>query len=179
MKKYIFLFFLFLGFVAQAQYGNMNRRQRQRHIPQNQQNQQKAPEPNFNVKEYLGLVIYDIKKTAKKSSIKLSSKVGKEFSSILTDYNKNIKDISRINSFVLSNAKQMIESFQKKALKTRDFSNQSKVVKQMIESLKGISETLKVEDKKLDKTIRNLLSNKQYKKWIKYNKKLNKTFTLE
>ena len=31
----------------------------------------------------------------------------------------------------------------------------------------------------LDKKLKNLLSGKQYKKWIKYNKRLNKTFPVE
>ncbi len=177
MKKYIFLFFIFIGFVAQAQYGNMNRRQRQRDYTQ--QTQQKTFEPNFKIKKHLGIVVYDIKKAAKKSSIKLSSKIGKEFSNVLTTYNKNIKGITRINSFLLNSTKEMVESFQKKAVKTGDYSDQPKVQKKMNENLKALSETLEKEDKKLDKTMKEILSGKQYKKWIKYNKKLYKIFPEE
>ena len=64
-------------------------------------------------------------------------------------------------------------------MKTGDFSNQPKVIKTMNENLKPISETLKKEDLIFDKKIKNLLSEKQYKKWIKYNKKLNKVFSKE
>lgn len=177
MKKYIFLFFIFIGFVAQAQYGNMNRRQRQRDYTQ--QNQPQNNQPTFNAKKYLGIVVYDIKKAAKKSSIKLSSKEGKIFSKTLTAYNKNIKDITRINSFLISSTKEMIENFQKKAMKSGDYSNQPKVLKKMKENFKSLSETLEKEDKKLDSTLKETLSKKQYKKWIKYNKKLNKVFLSE
>lgn len=147
---------------------------RQRQLPQTQQRQ--APKPNFEVEKYLGIVIYDIKKAAKKSSIRLTSNEGKAFSNALTKYNKDIKDIKRINSFLLRSTKEMVENFQKKAMKTGDFSNQPKMVKKLNENLKPISETLKKEDKELDKVIKKLLSEKQYKKWIKYNKKLNKFF---
>jgi hypothetical protein len=161
MKKIILLLILSCAFNAQAQYGNRNfRNQRQSQMPQPQQ---EAPEPNFNINRYIGIVIYDIEKTAKKSSVKLSSKEGKEFSKVLTKYNKDIKDITRINTFLLRSTKEMI-------------SNQPKVQKKMEENLKPILETLKVEDLKLNKTMKTLLSEKQHKKWIKYNKKIFKTF---
>jgi hypothetical protein len=174
MKKIIFLLILGFAFTAQAQYGNRNnQRQRQRSAPRVQQ---KAPEPKFEVERYLGIVIYDIKKAAKKSSIKLSSKEGKEFSKVVTKYNQTIKDFTRINSFLLRSTKEMVENFQKRAIKSRDFSKQPEVKKKMNENLKPISDILKEKDTKLDTTMKGLLSKKQYKKWIKYNKKLNKNF---
>jgi len=177
MKKIILLLILGCAFTAQAQYGNRNGgSQRQSQMGQTQQ---KAPEPNFNVERYIGIVNYDIKKTAKKSSIKLSSKEGKEFSKVLTKYNKDIKDITRINSFLLRSTKDMIDNFQKSSRETGDFSNQKKVQIKMGENLKPIFETLKVEDLKLDATMKELLNEKQYKKWIKYNRKIYKVFPKE
>ena len=174
MKKIFLLLILGCAFTAEAQYGNGNgnngQRQNMRRT-QMMQMQQEAPKPNFDVKNYLGIVTYDIKKAAKKSSIKLSSTEGKQFSTILTKYNKEIKDITRINSFLLKSTKEMVENFQKKAMKTRDFSKQPKIQKTMNETLKPISKILKEEDLKLDTTIKALLSKKQYKKWIKYNNK--------
>ena len=177
MKKIILLLILGCSFTIQAQYGNRNSRsQRQSQIPQPEQ---KAPEPDFNIERYIGIVIYDIEKTAKKSSIKLSSKEGKVFSKVLTKYNKDIKGITRINSFLLKSTKDMIDNFQKSSMKSGDFSNQAKVQKKMGENLKPILETLKAEDLKLSATIKKLLSEKQHKKWIKYNKKIYKIFPKE
>ncbi|MCL7752556.1 hypothetical protein [Polaribacter sp. Z022] len=177
MKKIILLIILFCAFSAQAQYGYGNgRNQRQRQMPQTQP---KAQDPDFPIEKYLGIVKYDIKKAAKKSSIKLSSKEGKEFSKILTTYNKDIKDITRINSFLIKSTKQMVDNFQKSAMASGDFSNQAKIRKKMIENLLPLSTILKEEDTKLDKSIKGLLSEKQYKKWIKYNKKLYKVFPKE
>ena len=140
------------------------------------QTPEKAPEPKFDVEQYLGIVVYDIEKTANKISIELTSDEGKSFLDVLTNYNNKISQIKRINSFTLNNSKELVENFQKNAIKTRDFSNQVEVQKKLAADLKPISETLKTEDQKLDAYIKKLLSEKQYQKWIKFNKKLNKSF---
>jgi len=171
MKKNIFLLIVFSSFLCHSQFGGRNQSQRQMtQIPQ------EAPEPNFNIDKYLGIVIYDIKRAAKKSGIKLSSERGKKFSTILTSYNKEVKDIRRINSFTLKSTKEMVDSFQKIATSTGDFSNQAKIQKTMGENLKPIYETLKDEDRKLDESVKEILSEKQYNKWIKYNRKIYKVF---
>lgn len=170
------LFILFIVLFTTISHAQMRNGMRQRQM--NQTSQQPA-EPDFKVEKYIGIVIYDIKKSAKKSGVKMSSATGKTFSKTLTEYNKRISDIKRINSFVLRSTKDMVDNFQKTSMKTGDFSNQPKVVKKMNENLKPLIETLKKEDLLFDKKIKNLLSEKQYKKWIKYNKKLNKVFSKE
>jgi|SaaInlV_120m_DNA_3_1039746.scaffolds.fasta_scaffold20906_2 hypothetical protein len=175
MKK-IFLFFILISALnVEAQYmngrGNSQRQQRQRQMTQAPQ---KAPEPNFKVEEYIGLVFYDLKKTLKKTSVKKSTEKGRAFSKLLTSYNKSIRDMARINSFLLKNTKIMVEGFQKRSMKNGDFSEQPKVLKKLNENLKPISNFLKDEDLKLNTKLKVLLSIKQYKNWIKYNKKLNK-----
>lgn len=174
MKKYLLILTLLTSFLAHSQLN----RGGMRNSRQNQMNQtpRKAPEPNFQVEKYLGIVIYDIEKAAKKSSIKLSSEEGKKFKTLLTKYNKEIKDIRRINSFTLRSTKEMMENFQKNAQKNGDFSDRTKVQKKMIENLTPISETLRTKDRALDKSIKEILSEKQYKKWIKYNRKMYKVF---
>jgi len=174
MKKLILLLIVLFTTISQAQMRNSMQRQRQ----MNQQTQE-APKPDFKIEKYVGIVNYDIKKAAKKSKVKLSSDTGKKFSKAITEYNKKIRDIKRINSFVLRSTKDMVDNFQKNSMKTGDFSNQEKVVKKMNENLKPISETLKKEDIAFDKKMKSLLSEKQYKKWIKYNKKLYKYFPKE
>ena len=177
MKKIFLVLILGYAFTAQAQYGYGNSQSRRQN--QMMQTEQKAPEPNFDVERYIGIVNYDIEKAAKKSSIKLTSKEGQEFSRVLTKYNKDIKDITRINTFVLRSTKDMVENYQKTVMKTGDNSSQKKVMTTMSENLKPISEILKKEDRELDKTIKALLSEKQYKKWIKYNRKIYKVFPKE
>lgn len=177
MKKLILLLTLitFGNLKAQMMNGGMqNQRQRQM-----MQTPEKAPEPKFDVELYLGIVVYDLEKTANKISVKLTSDEGITFSDILTNYNNKIKQIKRINSFTLNSSKELVENFQKNAIKNRDFSNQVEVQKKLAADLKPISETLKNEDQKLDADIKKMLSEKQYEKWIKFNKKLNKSFSEE
>ena len=87
--------------------------------------------------------------------------------------------MTRINSFLLRSTKEMVENFQKISMKSGDFSQQPEVLKKMNQNLEPLSNTLKEEDKKLDATIKTILSEKQYKNWIKYNKKLNKIFATD
>ena len=177
MKKIIVLFIALISYSSHSQYGGRNQGNRQNQRQQQMtQTPRNPPKFNYEIEKYLGIVIYDIKKAAKKSNIKLTSKEGEKFSKTLTKYNKDIKDIRRINSFTLKSNKEMVENFQRNAQKTRDASGQKQIQKTMAESLKPISDTLKTEDLKLDKTMKELLSDKQYKKWIKYNRKLYKFF---
>ena len=172
MKNIIYLFVILFALNIQAQLGNRGGLRGNRNpIPQ-QQTTPKAPE--FEVEKYVGFIEYDIEKAAKKTGINLTSNKGKKFASLLGRYNRDTRDINRINSFTLRNTKEMVESFQQKAIETGDLSNQQKVQKTMVENLKPIVETIKDEDNKLDIKIKPLLSEKQYKKWVKYNKKFNK-----
>ena len=70
----------------------------------------------------------------------------------------------------------MVENFQKNAQKSGDFSERANIQKKMTENLKPISETLRIYDRELDTTMQEILSEKQYKKWIKYNRKNYKVF---
>ena len=176
MKKYVLLIFAFTSLIAHSQYNNGMGNQRQRQM---NQTPRKAPDPKFEVEKYLGILIYDIEKYAKKSSIKLSSEEGKKFSEVLTKFNKKLKDFRRINSFTLDSTREMVENFQKNAQKSRDFSERANIQKVMAENLKPISETLRVYDKELDTTMKQILSEKQYKKWIKYNRKNYKVFPID
>jgi hypothetical protein len=171
MKKIISLFAFLFALTLQAQFGNGGLRGNRNPIPQTQTTP-KAPE--FDVERYVGIVDYDFEKAAKKVGINLSSKEGKKFSTLLRIYNRDTNQIKRINGFTLRSTKDMVENFQQKAIETGDLSNQKKIQKTMVENLKPIVEAIKVEDKKLDDEIFVLLTEKKYKKWIKYNKKINK-----
>lgn len=172
MKKIIYLFVLLFALNMQAQFGNRGGLRSNRNQLPETQTKPKAPE--FEIEKYVGFVEYDIEKAAKKTNVDLVSDKGKKFASLLGKYNRNTRDINRINSFTLRSTKEMVENFQQKALDTRDYSNLQVMQKKMIENLKPIVETIKEEDKNLDDKVFVLLSSKQYKKWINYNKKRKK-----
>jgi hypothetical protein len=180
MKKIIVLFIALISYSTYSQFGNRNQgnsqNMRQRQMTQTPT---QAPKFKYEVEKYLGIVVYDIEKAAKKSKIKLTSDTGREFSTTITAYNKEIKDLRRINSFTLRSTREMVENFQRNAQKTGDASGQKKIQETMTENLKPISEILKTKDLELDKKMKTLLSEKQYEKWIKYNRKLYKVFPKE
>lgn len=163
MKHLVFYIVFLIGFTIHAQNTSLS-------DSRSIFNQANNEEPEFNIHEYVGIFDYNIKKSAKKSSIKLSTKAGIQFSTFLKNHNKKTKDIARINSFILKSTKDMVENFQKNVLKTGDFSNQEKVAKELQTNMKPIYLLLKNENDSLNKKMKNLLSEKQLKKWSKYNK---------
>jgi hypothetical protein len=180
MKKVILLFIILVSHSTYSQFGNRNQGNRQ-NMRQRQMTEtpRQAPEFKYEVEKYLGIVVYDIEQAAKKSKIKLTSDTGKTFSTTLTAYNRDIKDLRRINSFTLRSTREMVENFQRNAQKTGDASDQKKVQETMAENLKPISNVLKIKDLELDKKMKTILSDKQYEKWVKYNRKLYKAFPTE
>lgn len=176
MKHITLIVFLLISTIGYSQFGNRNfGSQRQRQMMD--QSQRPAPEINYEVEKYLGIVIYDdIEKAAKKSSVKLSSDTGKAFEKEIKAYNKKVSELRRINSFTLKSVKEMVENFQREARKTGDLSGKKEVQETMSKELKPIADALKAEDLVFDKKMRALLSEKQYKKWTKYNRGLYKVF---
>lgn len=172
MKKIIYLFVILFALNTQAQFGNRGGLRGNRNQLPEPQTKPKVPE--FDIGKYAGFIEYDIEKAAKKTGIDLTSKKGKKFASLLGRYNRDTRDIKRINSFTLKSTKDLVESTQQKALDTRDYSGLQTMQKILVENIKPIIKTVKEEDKKLNTKLETLLSSKQYKKWVKYNKKFNK-----
>lgn len=169
MKGNFFLLIIIISINISAQVGG--RRSVNNQIPQ-AQTTPKAPE--FKVKRYVGIVKYDVEKIIKKLTIKKGSKQWREFEDGLNIYNRNIYQIETINNFTLGNTKELFEKFQQKVIETGDLSDQQKVQQKLAENLKPVIDAITIEDKKLNDKIIKILSEKQYRKWVRYNKKLYK-----
>ena len=59
-------------------------------------------------------------------------------------------------------------------MKNRDFSALRKANKEVTESFKPIIKVIDDKEKKLDITLKEILSEKQYKKWVKFKENLKK-----
>lgn len=66
----------------------------------------------------------------------------------------------------------MVENFQKNVLKTGNLSNLQKIAKELKENTLPIYKLLKQENDLLNNKMNEFLSEKQLKKWKKYNKNL-------
>lgn len=170
MKKYIFLILtLFIFTTIDAQFGQRRNRSS---IPQT--NNQKPKIPDFNAEKAVGLVIYDVEKTIKKIGLKKSSEKGKKVTSLFNTLNKEMKQISRINSFTFSEAKRKMKFAQQKAQDSGDYSTLKTVYTEVGKSFEPILATLKEKEAAFDKSLKPILSEKQFKKWEKYRLKAKK-----
>ena len=120
MIKHIFFIFLFFStFFAEAQYNSQfNRRQNMR--SRQPMATQKPRAPKINVEKAVGLIFYNIEKVSKKIGIKETSDTYLKVFSILNSYNKELKQIKRINTFLFSEGKLKMEAAQKEAIENRD-----------------------------------------------------------
>lgn len=176
MKAVIFSLLFFVSISSFAQFmnprGGMNQRGRMGQ-PQMRNPQPQKP-PAFDGKKAIGIVNYDPEKTAKKISLKKSGKKFDSFKKIIVKFNKEINDVARINSFTFSEAKVKIESAQKLASESRDYSVLQNTYKEVSDLFKPIVNEVNRKEEELDNSLKPLLSEKQFKKWKKYKQKRKK-----
>ena len=168
MIKHIFFIFLFFStFFAEAQYNSQfNRRQNMR--SRQPMATQKPRAPKINVEKAVGLIFYNIEKVSKKIGIKETSDTYLKVVSILNSYNKELKQIKRINTFLFSEGRAKMEAAQKEAIKSRDATAFRIANKEVAESFKPIIGIIEKKDKELNLSLEKILSSKQLKKWKKY-----------
>ena len=171
IKHILFIFLFFSTFFAEAQYNSQfNRRQGMR--SGQPMATQKPRAPKINVEKAVGLIFYNIEKVSKKIGIKETSDTYLKVFSILNSYNKELKQIKRINTFLFSEGKSKMEAAQKETIKSRDYSALQKANKEVTESFKPIIKVIEDKEKKLDLDLKEFLSEKQQKKWVKYKENL-------
>ena len=173
IKQVLFIFLFFSVFYAEAQYNSQfNRRQSMQ--PRQPRAAQQPRAPKIDVEKAVGLIIYNIEKVTKKTGIKKSSDTYPKFSSILNSYNKELKQIKRINTFLFSEGKSKMEAAQKEAIKNSDYTPLQIANKEVTESFKPIISIIEEKDEKLNLKLEEILSTKQLKKWKKYNASIKK-----
>tara|TARA_R110002074_G_scaffold293514_8_gene465221 strand:+ start:299 stop:820 length:522 start_codon:yes stop_codon:yes gene_type:complete len=168
--KNLMLFTLLILFSLSAESQMMNRRQRIVDRPPMTPDQQKLPE--FNVEKTVGMTFYNIEKLTKKVGVKKSSDTYKQVASIIKFFNKDMSQVKRINSFLMSEGKTKVELAQKETFESRDYSVLEKAYKEVSVSFEPIVKVVLEKEKDLDKKLEKILSEKQIKKWKKYKKKL-------
>lgn len=164
MKNLFILFFVLTSLSANAQFRNPGRGIRQ--SPQPNQNQPREYE--FSPEKAIGITVYNIPKAAKKIGLKESKPEYQKFKNIIYRFNKDIKGLSRINTFTFSKIKQEVESAQKLSLEARDFTTFKNALRKASDTFKPIVDQVKEKEKSLDEKLKPILSKKQFKKWEKY-----------
>jgi hypothetical protein len=179
MKKIIYFVLLLLNFSLYAQRsGGAGGRGGGR------QNQSKQGQQNNEVKEFkasdvAGVFYYDIDKVLKKLKIK-DEAAKTSTSKFLKEYNFKIREISFLNSTkfkeydVIINAlpKQTRESRNQYSEDSENGSEKKKDIRKKVRDLiRPVKEKVLSYENELNKALQEVLSKKQEKKWMKYQKK--------
>ena len=162
MKKILFILIAFLTLNVFAQPpGGMGRRGDGQGPSFN--NNQKAQK--FNASNVAGIFYYDIDKAIKKTKVKKEEKQ-LSVKKIIKNYNLKIKEISFLNSQKFSDLNLVVNSGSKNILPEE----RMKMRKKVNEIIRPIRDEIHELEKELNNNLEEILTEKQFKKWLKYQK---------
>ena len=127
-------------------------------------NNQKAQK--FNASNVAGIFYYDIDKAIKKTKVKKEEKQ-LSVKKIIKNYNLKIKEISFLNSQKFSDLNLVVNSGSKNILPEE----RMKMRKKVNEIIRPIRDEIHELEKELNNNLEEILTEKQFKKWLKYQKK--------
>lgn len=149
-----------------------------------QQGGGEAPKPpKFISSDRVGIIYYEIEEVAENVKIKEDSDQFYDVAKIIRNYNRNVKEVAFLNS---DNFKKLDDKINK-ALQRGNVADLSPEVKERerkeFEDLKDVipnaSKKIIEHKLKLNKALKSVLKEKQFKKWLKYQKKMKKTLLPE
>ena len=173
MKNIFIVLIIFLTFNLYAQpLGGGGGRRSQGQNPQSEQSQEVK---KFSASDAAGLFYYDIEKVVKKIKVK-DEKSQYAVKKALRNYNFRIKEILFLNSENLSGLDLVISSLPKPSKEERNQSSEDKSAenndrRKIIGNIIGpIRKEVKIHERELNQILEDILSEKQQKKWLKYQK---------
>lgn len=134
---------------------------------------QDAPKmPKFNAKNSANIFYYELDEVVEKIKIK-KDEIENASKKELRIYNNRIKDISFLNFQKLQELELLVNSFSEKSYSDRELV--LKVRKKMQETISPIRDSISKNEKELNANLKNVLSKKQFKKFLKYQKNMKKS----
>jgi hypothetical protein len=128
---------------------------------------QKQKVKKFSSSDVAGIFYYDIEEIINKLKLKDETKQG-VVSKALTNYNFKIKEISFLNSKKFLDFDLAVNS----VMKGNDREASLEMRKKVGEIIGPIKVEIHENEKELNQTLKSILSEKQQKKWLKYQKKM-------
>ena len=132
----------------------------------NAQNQQPKM-LEYKAKNIVGIFYYNLEEVASKLKVKkddTKNKVARE----LRDYNNKVKDIEFLNSVKLTEVETVVNNLGPQARTNADIRGR---IRKLIETtIPPVRDSVFAREKVLNTNMEGILSVKQYKKWIKYQK---------
>lgn len=131
------------------------------------QRQTQGTMPKFNAKNAAGIIKYDNEKIFKKLSIKDDAKK-QNMSKVFTEYNRIIDDIIFLNTPKLTKLEREVSVQKEIAMINKDQQAMIGVQEEIRKELAPIKNQINGATKDLNQKLGKVLSEKQYKKWLKY-----------
>ena len=132
--------------------------------------------PEFNAIEKARIITYDTEEVIKKLKINEDS-ISKEVSMHLATYNIEMDNLLLLHSQTLKDLEKEFDSNVKIAMQNRDRSQMSEVKNKIKQIIPPIRYEVSEHENSLNEALKNILTEKQYKKWLKYQKQRNPSST--
>lgn len=136
----------------------------------------KMSPPEFNAIEKARIITYDTEEVIKKLKITDDS-ISKEVSMLLATYNSKMDNLLLLHSRTLKDLEKEFDSNVKIAMQNRDRSQMSEVKNKIKQIIPPIRYEVSEHENSLNEALKNILTEKQYKKWLKYQKQRNPSST--
>lgn len=121
--------------------------------------------PKYVSKNAAGIFYYDINDAFDKIKLKDDEKKASA-SKVIRNYNDEVKKISFLNTPKLAEVDLTVNSIGEQAFRDRDLANQ--VRKMIEETVVPVRDSVIAKEKILNTDLEKILSSKQYKKWLRY-----------
>lgn len=132
--------------------------------------------PEFNAIEKARIITYDTEEVIKKLKITEDS-ISKEVSMHLATYNSEMDNLLLLHSQTLRDLEKEFDRNVKIAMQNRDRSQMSGVKNKIKQIIPPIRYEVSKHENILNEALGNILTEKQYKKWLKYQKQHNPSST--
>lgn len=132
--------------------------------------------PEFNAIEKARIIKYDIEKVIKKLKITEDSIIN-DVSNHIATYNKEMNNLLFLHSKTLADLETEFDRNVKIAIQNRDRSQMSGVKNKIKQIIPPIRNEVSEHEKVLNEALENILTEKQNKKWMKYQKYKNPSST--
>jgi hypothetical protein len=121
--------------------------------------------PKYNAKNSANIFYYDLGEAVEKIKIK-KDEIGNITKKALRVYNDKVKKTSFLNFQKLQELEVLVNTKGEQAMLDRDLGME--IRRQMQETILPIRDSIKKNEEELNKTLKVVLSKKQYKKWLKH-----------
>lgn len=161
MKKVLFILTAFLTFNLYAQRGGGGRQQSQIN-----EGETKSSVKEVKSSDLVGIIYYDTEEVIKKTKVK-DEDTQYLIKKSIQNYNTKVQEISFLNSQTLTELNLVLKA----SFQTQDPEARSEIKTKINDAIRPIRDEVSKSEKELNDSLKKILSEKELKKWVKYQKK--------